>query len=432
MDLSVRERSKVQNQIRAGTAGIRRRRVIYIGGYEPRSAEGHYKLFKRECDRFQSVWPVTSVTVKPRDFDSEDFACWLAHVRAPNWQVSTAYDVLRIEKFIQSDLAEPVVRHMLRALGWIIGDIVSGTQWRIFFASWRFGQHLLFVQLVLLAWLALSSAIGGTVGYLVADRLDSMPAGVAAALLAALASFRALQPLATWWGAIQIPSCWVLLRKFARGRDTWLDQAVDAGARRLVAAAEANDADELVVVGHSAGCVIASAVIARALELDPDIGRRGRRLVLLTLGSVVPAAALHPAAQRMREIVRRLAVEPTLSWIDCRFRRDIMTFMKFDPVDGVGVHVGRLRCNPLIWCIPFKDMLSPDDYRRLRWKFFRVHFQYLMASHRPCPYDYILLVGGPAAIAEWAEKHDKLTLSFITDGIRDDRDRRDLKVGAAR
>jgi hypothetical protein len=55
-----------------------------------------------------------------------------------------------------------------------------------------------------------------------------------------------------------------------------------------------------------------------------------------------------------------------------------------------------------------------------------------MASHRPCPYDYILLVGGPAAIAEWAEKHDKLTLSFITDGIRDGRDRRDLTAGAAR
>jgi len=106
--------------------------------------------------------------------------------------------------------------------------------------------------------------------------------------------------------------------------------------------------------------------------------------------------------------------------------------MKFDPVDGVGVHVGGLRCNPLIWCIPFKNMLSPDDYRRIRWKFFRMHFQYLLASYRPCPYDYILLVAGPAAIAEWAEKHDKLTLSFITDGIRDDRDRRDLKVGSGR
>jgi hypothetical protein len=68
-------------------------------------------------------------------------------------------------------------------------------------------------------------------------------------------------------------------------------------------------------------------------------------------------------------------------------------------------------------------MLSPEGYRRLRWKFFRVHFQYIMASERPCPYDYILLIGGPMAIAEWARRHWELTLSFIWDGMRDDRGR---------
>jgi len=66
-------------------------------------------------------------------------------------------------------------------------------------------------------------------------------------------------------------------------------------------------------------------------------------------------------------------------------------------------------------------MLSPEDYRRLRWKFFRVHFQYMMASDRPCAYDYILLIGGPVAIAEWAKKHHELTLEFILDGMRDGR-----------
>lgn len=427
MDLTL-ERSKV----RCETGAVRRRHVIYIAGYEPRGARGYYKLFERECDRFRRVWPV-SLTLKPCDFDSGDFSRWLVNVRTSDWQVSTTYDFLRLEKFIQSDLAEPVVRHVMRALGWIVDDLVSGAQLRIFRASWRFGLHLLFHQLVLLAWLAVSVALGGMAGYLVTDRLGSpAPVGVAAALLAALVSFLALQPVATRWGAIQIPSCWVVLRRFARCRATWLDQVIDIGARRLVATARANDADELVVVGHSAGCVIASAVVARALELDPELGRSGRRLVLLTLGSVMAAAALHPAARRMQDIIRRLAVEPRLSWIDCQFRRDVMTFVKFDLVDGVGVRVGAQRRNPLTWSVPFKDMLSHEDYRRVRWKFFRVHFQYLMASDRPCPYDYILLVGGPVSIADWAEKHRELTLSFITDGISGGQEgRRDLMAGAA-
>jgi Alpha/beta hydrolase family len=414
MDLPSRERSKARYEISAGT--VRRRHVIYAAGYEPRGAQGYYKLFRRECDRFQRVWPV-SLTTQPGDFDSEDFARWLIDVQASNWQVSTTYDFLRLERFIRSDLAAPLVRHVPSSLGWIIDDLLSGAQFRIFRASWRFGLHLLFVQLVLLAWLALAVATGVTVG-VVTDHLGlPAPVGIVASLLVGLASFLVLQPVADRWAAIQIPSCWVMLRRFGRGRATWLDHVVDIGARRLIAVAQGKEADEVVVVGHSAGGVIASAVVARALEIDPDLGRRGPRLVLLTLGSVMPAVALHPAARRMREVVRRLAAEPTLAWIDCQSRKDVMTFLNFDPVDGIGVDVGASRRNPVTWRVRFKDMLSPEDYRRLRWKFFRVHFQYIMASDRPSPYDYILLIGGPVAIADWAKKHQELTLAFIRDGV---------------
>ena len=85
--------------------------------------------------------------------------------------------------------------------------------------------------------------------------------------------------------------------------------------------------------------------------------------------------------------------------------------------DTAVIHVGGGRGNPLTWRIPFKDMLSPEDYRRLRWKFFRVHFQYIMASDRPSAYDYILLIGGPVAMAEWARQHQELTLAFIQNGM---------------
>src|SRR5215831_18584306 len=225
MDLSPRERPEPRCEVSVGA--VRRRHVIYVGGYEPRGAKGYYKLFQRQCDRFQRVWPV-SLTIQPGEFDSEDFARWLVGVRASDWQVSTTYDCLRLEKFIRSDMAEPVMRHIPRSLGWIVGDLVSGAQFRIFRASWRFGLHLLFVQLVLLTWLAFAAAIGATVGYVISGRLGlSAPAGIAASLLAAFASFLALQPLARRWGAIQVSSCWVVLRRFARGRATWLDHVID-------------------------------------------------------------------------------------------------------------------------------------------------------------------------------------------------------------
>jgi pimeloyl-ACP methyl ester carboxylesterase len=396
---------------------VQRRHVIYAEGYDPRGAEGYYRLFQRECDRFRREWPV-ALTLQPLEFDSDHFAHWRVAVRAANWQVATHYDFLRLERFIRSDMAAPMARFIPRTVRWIVDEFVSGALLRIFCAAPRFSLHLLYFQLLVLAWLALP-AMGGL---LVAHALTvnfglPMPIGIATSLLAAFTCLLALRPIADRRRVIQIASCWVTLRKLARGRATWLDQVIDASARHLIAVAQANEADELALVGHSAGGVIASAVMARALELDVDLGRRGPRLVLLTLGSVMPAVALHPAARRMRDIVGRLAIEPTLAWIDCQSRKDYMSFPDFDPVKGVGVDVGAQRCNPLIWLVRFKDMIWPERYRRFTWNLFRVHYQYIMAGDRPAPYDYILLVGGPVAIAEWARRHQELTPSFIRNGI---------------
>jgi pimeloyl-ACP methyl ester carboxylesterase len=301
---------------------------------------------------------------------------------------------------------------MVRGLGWLIDDLVSGTQWRIFRSSWRFGVHLLSIQVLLVIWLVLAAAIGLAAAF-VGSNFGLPPAlAIVAGLIAAAVTLFALRPLAHRWYVSQITSCWATLRRFGRSQPTWLDDTVEAGARRLVVAAAANDIDELVLVGHSTGSVIAAAIMARALTLDPDLGRRGARLVLLTLGAVMPAVALHPAANRMRDIIKQLAGEPTLAWIECQSRKDVMNFEGFDPVSGVGVHVEN-RHNPLLWSVRFKEMVSSEYYQRLRWNFFRMHFQYINAGDRPTAHDYILLIAGPVALADWAKHHDQLTLAFI-------------------
>jgi hypothetical protein len=154
-------------------------------------------------------------------------------------------------------------------------------------------------------------------------------------------------------------------------------------------------------------------MMARALELDPDLGRGRTRLVLLTLGSVMPAVALHPAAQEMRNTVRRLAASPALTWIDCQSRKDVMCFTNFDLVDTIGLETGAQRRNPLLWRIRFREMIARENYARFRWNYLRVHYQYIMAGDRPAPYDYVLLVAGPAPIAEWPKQDRQLMAAFM-------------------
>jgi hypothetical protein len=397
-------------------SAVRRRHVIYVEGYDPQGAEGYYALFRGGCRRFQSSWAIR-LNLGPLTLQSEEFADWSIEAHAPSWDVATRYEFLRQEKFIRADMAEPMRRHIPRALGWIGDDLASGALLRIFRASWRFGVALLYFELLLVTWLALPIAVGLEVALQAARAFPDFPlAPILAGVPAVAALFLALRPLADRLQVVQITNHWPRLRKFARGEATWFDQAIEAGARRLIAAAQANEADELVVIGHSGGGVMAPAVVARAFELDPEVGRRGPQLVLLTLGSIMPAVALHPAAVKMRAVIERVATERSLTWIDCQSRKDVLNFWDFDPVEGIGVAAGARRCNPLIWIVRFKDMVSPEYYRRFRRSFFRLHYQFIMTGDRRAPYDYLMLVAGPAAMAEWARRPGELFAAFSDDG----------------
>ena len=381
---------------------VKRRHVFYIGGYDAQGAEGYYRLFVRESKRFLKVWPI-EFHVGDLKIESDDLAYWNIEAAGPNWQVATRYEFLRLEHFLRANLAQPLTRQLARAAWWAVDDLITGALWRISRSSWRFALHLAYLQLVLVLWIAVAAA-GGSLAAVLTMHFVNLPTPItiAIALVAGVAIFMLLRPLADRWFILQVANCWPYIREFARGKATGYDRPIDILAARIVAAASANEADELVVIGHSSGGAIGAAVVARALELDPDLFRHHPRLVLMTLGSLLPALTLHPAADRLRGAVRRLAMERSLVWVDCQSRKDWLNFWDVDPLEASGVELGQRRCSLRIWQVRFRDMLSPDSIRRMQWNLLRMHYQFIMANEARSPYDFFMLVCGPASVTDWA------------------------------
>jgi hypothetical protein len=400
----------------AETSVIRRRHVIYVEGYDPQGAKGYYRLFERGFARFLKLWPLRAL-LGPLVVESQNFARWDVEANAQNWSVSTRYDFLRQEHIIRGNMAEPLWRQLPRAMGWAANYVLSGALWRVFRASGYFGSVLLYFQTMVLLWLGLSVA-GGWFAGLAASRFAGTPlaGNIVIGLGAALVIFVLLRRLALRWFVIQINNHWPHLCAFARGEPTCFDQPIEACAQRLLAAVRANEADEIVVIGHSGGGALAPAVLVRALQLDPDVGRRGPPVVLLTLGSIAPGAALHPRAEKLRSLFARMAVETSVRWIDCQTRLDVMNFWDFDPVEGVGVDAGPERCNPLVWNLRLRDMLNDEFINRNRLDFFRLHYQFIMANDKRAPYDFFLLVCGPLPVTVWAENPLATLARFASDG----------------
>jgi len=50
--------------------------------------------------------------------------------------------------------------------------------------------------------------------------------------------------------------------------------------------------------------------------------------------------------------------------------------------------------------VRFREIIRPEHYNVWRWKFFRVHFQFVMANERPHAYDFFMIVCGPIPLRE--------------------------------
>jgi hypothetical protein len=122
--------------------------------------------------------------------------------------------------------------------------------------------------------------------------------------------------------------------------------------------------------------------------------------VLLTIGGNFPIVGFHAASRDFRDHLRQLAIEPSIDWIDCQSRKDVMNFYPFDPIAGHGIDVGADRRNPTIVPVRFREIIKPEHYNRFRWKFFRVHFQFVMANERPHAYDFFMIVCGPVPLKD--------------------------------
>ena len=380
---------------------VQHRHIIYVQGYDPRGLAQYYRMFRTELRKFGRLYGLAATIGRPQVAADGEIASWTIETQASDWQTRTSYDFLRFEDLIQRDLASPIWRTVLHAI-WIYWRLVfRGTIARFWKAHWRFATFITYPHFLLLleALLALGIASCFDKG------LESLGVPGAFSVTAAAALFVALLGTLLKYTENQTYLLYLLSDtiwtwEFShRQRPEW-DARIDRFAQYLVGVASSSEAEEIVIVGHSSGSFLGAEILARALKIDPALGRHGPRIVFLTIGGNFPIVGFHAASQDFRDHLRQLAVEPSIDWIDCQSRKDVMNFFPFDPIAGHGIDVGAIRRNPTIVPVRFREIIKPEHYNLFRWKFFRVHFQFVMANERPHAYDFFMIVCGPIPLRE--------------------------------
>jgi pimeloyl-ACP methyl ester carboxylesterase len=380
---------------------VQHRHIIYVQGYDPRGLAQYYRLFRTELRKFGRLYHLTTTISRPDAAPDGETASWTIETKAGEWQTRTRYDFLRWEDLIQRDLAAPIWRTIFYAV-WIYWRLVfRGTIARFWKAHWRFATFATYPHFVLLLealfWLGIAFAFAKGLEALGIPGFFSI-AAASALFVAGLGITLKSTENQTYLLYLLSDAIWTW--EFShRYRPEW-DARIDRFAQYLSDVVRTSDAEEIVVVGHSSGSFLGAEILARALKLDPGLGRHGPRVVLLTIGGNLPIVGFLAVSKDFRDHLRLLAIEPSIDWIDCQSRKDVMNFFPFDPVAGHGIDVGASRRNPTIVPVRFREIIRPEHYNVFRWKFFRVHFQFVMANELPHAYDFFMIVCGPIPLSE--------------------------------
>lgn len=381
------------------TAQVRRRRVFYIPGYDPFPPRRYRELYRREGAR-QAAISGYALTLSAQEPGSADYG-WHVDTQVGGQGTETRITVLVWADLVQQSMQRGVLGTyllMLRTL-WIFAS--TGALWAMI--RLRPGPMLAgaWPVAMLTGQLLLALLAGWGIGQGVRWGLPGWP-GLALAWVGGAALAIALLRAFRRWDAKLY--AYYLLYDFAhtaahRGAyDTALTARLSDFARQIRAALD-EDLDEVLVIGHSSGAALAVSVVAEVLaELLPaPRPEPAPELALLTLGEAIPMQSFLPRAQRLRRDLQRLSTSAAITWVDVTARGDGVCFGLCDPVAVTGVAPPDQRW-PLVLSAAFSQSLKPETWRRLRRRFFKLHFQYLAAFDAPRDYDYFLLTAGPQTL----------------------------------
>ncbi|WP_237332645.1 hypothetical protein [Zobellella iuensis] len=376
---------------------VTQRQVFYIHGFDPRGASHYHSLYRSQSAR-QAKINGLEIGVSRRRRHS-------AHVH--RWQLNTAHT--------QTDYCylgwDDIIRqNWSKSWPHILSDLVYCLWAYIFtgriFSFARASHKQMIAGLYPALYILCSITLGAWAAFSLAT---SWPWGALPPALALMMQWLAPPALFALWmmGCKRLGdklAVFWLLRiyafsvKWANGKVPELDNRINQFAEQIIDAVRNDANNEIVIVAHSVGTMVAMPAMAKALAALPqDQLFANQRVVLITLGECIPLISFQPAARDFRAALEQLGQDPRLLWLDYTAPTDGACFPLLDPVTSCGLRRAP-NAGPRLLSPRFFTLYEANHYKQLRRAWYTMHFLYLMATDKPGPYDFFAFTAGPLAM----------------------------------
>ncbi len=384
-------------------AQVRHRRVFYIPGYDPIPPRRYRELYRKE-GAAQAEISGYQINLTAKQSKAGPYG-W--HVQA---SIEDADVVADVEVLVWSDIVRDSMENSIPGTYWQLARtawtyISTGTLRRlmrlrkgpVIAALYPVGMLLVQALLAALMVWGVVRALSAVAGALSLSGLLVQLGVLVFGLLAGAALMRWFKKMDGKFFAYYLMHDYAYSAASKGANSLELEARITEFTALIGAALQDDSLDEVLVVGHSSGAHVAISVLSDLIRSGVSEDRP--QLGFLSLGQVVPMVSFLPDAHRLRADLQFLSMREELAWIDVTAPGDGCAFALCDPVSVSGVAPEGKRW-PLVFSAAFTQTLSPQRWAELRWRFFRLHFQYLCAFDQPGDYDYFRITAGPQTLRE--------------------------------
>jgi hypothetical protein len=364
---------------------VENRCVFYISGFDPRGARHYHSLFRTEIHKKNVDSAESSkVNVSPRKALNQFISTWFTDSSPLSSSLSTRAEF----QFLGWDDIARLNWPTSRLKHWIGYVKVSG---RFLFSSffskgWKSAIpaaiYLIAPNLIIFLTLLSMVLILGAAYWSITTQ-GKFSGSAVLVLFASVLGVWSTWRLAHWFEASRRLD-WIMRSHAFTARQAYdevpeIDQRIDAFAAQIIQRVCDNKDDEILIVGHSSGSILALSALARAIAKYPQIFQHKAKVSLLTLGQCTALLSLLPRAKRFRQELTLLSRQVDLLWVDLSSNADHICTSRVDqfklcgiPTPPIGQGIKVCMVSP-----PFYLLNGVGGQTKQHTEIFDLHFQYL-------------------------------------------------------
>jgi hypothetical protein len=368
---------------------VKKRVVYYISGFDPRGVRHYHALYKEHIQK-QGLINGISATVSSRKKVHNYLHQWEIDANDHGANVHTQYRFLSWDDITRSEWTTGLLNYYKDILLFIRWYLLNG----LFIPFSKESPKQLIAGLYPLVYLVGALLLA----YYGGDALFQIFHGVIGILLGigfGVGILVLLQKLGDRIGVFWLLRIYIFCLHLSKNQISIIEERINHFSKHLLDSIHDKSFDEVLLISHSVGTILAVRVLARVLEKTDDFDKFG----MITLGECIPLVSFQPNAHYFRDELQKIAEHKNIFWLDYTAPIDGACFPLHDFMRSSGTIIEN-SIFPHYLSPRFHTLFDKISYKRLGRDWYTTHFLYLMSTEISGEYDYYKMSAGAMSIRD--------------------------------